>query len=682
MLHRIGIDIGGTFTDVVDINESTGKVRTRKILTSYDPIRGTIGIIKNLGTRAECVSALMHGTTLATNALLERKGAEVGLITTKGFKDVIFIQRMNRKHHYDLQWDKPVPLVKRENCAEVSERVNYKGEILEELDEEEVRQVILEFKRKNIESIAVVFLFSYVNPINELKMKKIIENLYPEVAISLSHEVYPRWREYERTSSTVADAFLKPLISHYTKDLAQILDEYGLGKFHDKFLIMKSNGGVMNYRVSIKRPIDLIMSGPVGGVLSSMYFGRIIQRNSLITMDMGGTSFDVSIINKGTIGHSSEFELEWGMPIRTSMIDVKSIGAGGGSIAWIDKGGLLRVGPQSAGAKPGPVCYGKDGKEPTVTDANLLLGRLNPHYFAGGQMKLNFDACKTSLRKLGSKLHIDEFEIAQVILEVIDSNMMNAIRLVSIDKGVDPRDFTLVAFGGAGPLHATSLASAIGISEIIVPVYPGVFSALGLTTANMRVDQSQTANMRSDNLNLRKVNNILGDLRKRVVKEIKTEGYSKQPSILYEMEMRYLGQNYEINVQIPLNEKCLLTEESLSESYDRFHKLHESLYGYCMESEIIEFINFKVAAIGQIQKPTMRTLPVKDKNLEPKELRQVYFKEKNGFVKTPIYERHDLGAKSKISGPAIIEEENSTTVLFPEQTLKVDEYGNFIINIE
>lgn len=682
MSFRIGIDVGGTFTDLVEIDQSTGEIRTRKTLTSSNPMRGSIGMIKDLGIGNELISALIYGTTLATNALLERKGAKVGLITTEGFKDVIFIQRMNRKYHYDLQWDKPIPLVQRHNCAGVSERVNYKGETLLKLDEEEARQVVLEFKRKNIESIAVVFLFSFVNPANEIQMKRIIENLYPEVAISLSHQVFPRWREYERTSSTVADAFLKPLISSSMKDLTKALDESNMGKLQDKFLMVKSNGGIMNYRASAKRPVDLIMSGPVGGVLSSIYLGGLIQKHDLITMDMGGTSFDVSMINKGIISRSTEFELEWGMPIMTSMVDVKTVGAGGGSIAWVDKGGLLRVGPQSAGVNPGPVCYNRGGIKPTVTDANLLLGRLNPHYFAGGQMKLDSDACKTALKKLGSELRMDEYETARIILELVDSNMANAIRLVSVDKGVDPRNFTLIAFGGAGPLHASSLASAIEIPEALVPIYPGVFSALGLTTADMRVDQSQTANMRSDRFDLKTVNRILKNLRKRAIEEIRTEGYSGSPSLTYETEMRYLGQNHEIDVQIPFKEETLLTEECLSEMYDRLHNSHQVLYGYCMKDEIIEFVNFRVTAVGKIQKSVIRSMPPTGKKVEPKEFRPVYFRETNGFTKTPIYERRDLAARTEVIGPAVIEEANSTTVLPPEQILTVDKYGNLLIAVK
>jgi N-methylhydantoinase A len=480
-------------------------------------------------------------------------------------------------------------------------------------------------------------------------------------------------------SSTVADAFLKPIVHSAVDSFTEALDESNMGGLQDRFLMMKSNGGVMHYTASVKRPIDLTVSGPVGGVLSSVYFGNLINRQNLITMDMGGTSFDVSMINRGEVSQTTELELEWGIPIKTSLVNVETIGAGGGSIAWIDKGGLLRVGPQSAGAFPGPACYERGGKEPTVTDANLFMGRLNPLSFAGGKMVLNVDASRNVLQKIGSELDADLNSVARMIIELVDSNMANALRIVSIDKGLDPRDFTLVAFGGAGPLHAASLARIIGMTEVLVPIYPGVFSAFGLTTADMKVDQSQTANMRSDHLDLKIVNRIIQDLQRRAVKEIEMEGYTKEPSIKYEIEMRYLGQNYNIDVQIPLDNKGLLTEDGMIEVYRRFHTLHKTLYGYSIEDEIIEFVNYKVIATGKIKEPSIASLPVKDTKVKPKEFRQVYFIEKDNFMKTPIYDRQDFGAKTQITGPAIIEEGTSTTLLLPDQNLKVDKYGNMFI---
>ena len=395
MAIRLGIDVGGTFTDLVLIDDASGKVLATKASTTPDnPIVGVMDVIKQLGVNSTELEALIHGTTVATNALLEHKGAKTGFICTEGFRDIIFIQRMNRKHHYDLTWDKPKLPLNRRDCREVRERVNYQGEVLLPLDEVSARDVILEFKQCGIETIGVCFLFSYLHPRHELRMRELIEEHYPEAYVSLSHEVYPRWREYERASTTILDAFLKPLVHTYVHNLHEGLIS---NKIDTHLLMMKSNGGLTDYASVARKPVDILISGPVGGVLGAVHVGHITGRKNLIATDMGGTSFDVSLIVNGQFNRSNGVELEWGLPIRTAMVDVKTIGAGGGSLAWIDKGGLLRVGPQSAGANPGPVCYGRGGTQPTVTDANLVLGRLDPDRFAGGQIKLDKAAAETAV---------------------------------------------------------------------------------------------------------------------------------------------------------------------------------------------------------------------------------------------------------------------------------------------
>ncbi|MBM4029338.1 MAG: hydantoinase/oxoprolinase family protein, partial [Planctomycetes bacterium] len=527
MSYRVGIDVGGTFTDLVLIDEETGRIYTSKSSsTPGAPIGGVMAVIDKLEQPKAGIEVLVHGTTVGTNALLERKGAATALITTRGFRDVIFIQRMNRKHHYDLKWDKPVPLTERQFCFEVGERINYKGEVVQGLDEDEARRVIGEIKALGPEAIAVALLFAYANPVHELRLRELIQEVYPEAAVSLSHEVYPRWREYDRMSTTIADAYLKPLVSRYMSNVAGGLRAHGVNA---SFLIMKSNGGVEDHESAAHKPVDLLMSGPVGGVLSAIHLGRLTNRANLVAVDMGGTSFDVSLIANGVANRTTEFELEWGLPICAPMIDVRSIGAGGGSLAWIDKGGLLRVGPQSAGARPGPACYGRGGAEATVTDANLVLGRLNPNYFLGGEMSLDVEAARTAVAAVAQRVGMDTVETAQVIVDLVNHNMVNAIRLVSIDRGLDPRDFTLVSFGGAGSLHAMSLAEIIGMREVLVPIHQGVFSALGLTIADMRVDESQTAAMRSDLLRADHVNEVLERLTGRAAAKLASEGYRGSP---------------------------------------------------------------------------------------------------------------------------------------------------------
>jgi N-methylhydantoinase A len=675
-VYRMGIDVGGTFTDLALFDAATGELRVTKAPTTpQNPAGGVTAVINKAGLEAGAVVELIHGTTVATNALLERKKATPGLITTRGFRDLVFIQRMNRKHHYDLQWDKPQPYVERRHCLEVDERTNYKGDILVPLDEASARTAVLALRDGGIRDIAVAFLFSYVDPTNELRMRDLIREVYPEATVSLSHEVYPRWREYDRVSTTLADAFLKSLVAEYLSSLAEGLAEQGS---IEHFLVMKSNGGVESYRAAAAKPVDLLVSGPVGGVLSAMFFGRLTERPNLITMDMGGTSFDVSMIEDGKASQATEFEIEWGLPVYTPMVDVKTIGAGGGSIAWIDKGGLLRVGPQSAGSNPGPACYGRGGTEPTVTDANLVLGRLNPGYFLGGELALDHSAAHRAVARLAEKLGMGIEEVASSIVELVDFNMVNAIRLVSIDRGLDPRRFTLVSFGGAGSLHAAALAEIIGIEEILIPVHQGVFSAFGLMTADMRVDESITANFRSDLVELDRVNDVVDRLRVRALERLRSEGYEGTPILEENIEMRYLGQNHSTDISIPRDESGRLGVREVNEVFAAFHAEHKRLYGYEISDEIIEFVHFKVTAIGPTENPILRELPP-GPPASPKETRDVYFRSEGGWLRTPIYSRDSLPPGSRIEGPAMVEEAMATTLMHPGQSLEVDRYGNITL---
>jgi N-methylhydantoinase A len=674
MSYHVGIDVGGTFTDLALFDAGTGELVVTKAPSTANPTEGVRAVIAQTGVAPGAIEGLVHGTTVATNALLERKKATPGLITTTGFRDVVFIQRMNRKHHYDLQWDKPQPFVERRHCLEVRERINYEGEVLTPLDDESARQAVVALRDEGIRDIAVAFLFSYVNPQHELRMREIIAEVHPEANVSLSHEVYPRWREYDRTSSTLADAFLKTLVHDYLENLAAGLTEQGMTS---EFLIMKSNGGVEDYRAASAKPIDLLVSGPVGGVLSAIFFGQLTGRSNLISMDMGGTSFDVSLIANGRANQTAEFEIEWGLPVYTPMIDVRTIGAGGGSIAWIDKGGLLRVGPESAGSQPGPACYGRGGTRPTVTDANLVLGRLSAEYFLGGALELDIGAARQALGALAEELDMAIEEVASAVIELVDFNMVNAIRLVSIDRGLDPRDFTLVSFGGAGSLHAAALAEIIEIREILVPIHQGVFSAFGLMTADMRVDESVTASLRSDHASMDRIDTIMGRLREQALTRLVSEGYSGTPVLDAYVEMRYLGQNYSIDVPIALTAEGR-SSSPLDELYTHFHAEHRRLYGYDIPGEVIELVNFKVAAIGPTQNPSVRELTVEG-SAEPKGTRAVYFRQHGGWNETWVYERSTLPAGTTLAGPAIVEEPMATTVLHPGETLDVDRFGNLLL---
>jgi N-methylhydantoinase A len=674
MSYRVGIDVGGTFTDLALFDTETGDLVVTKAPSTANPTDGVRAVLSQAEASPASIGGLVHGTTVATNALLERKKATPGLITTSGFRDVVFIQRMNRKHHYDLQWDKPNPFVERRHCFEVEERVNYVGDVVTPLDTDGARRAVAALLDEGIGDIAVAFLFSYVNPEHELRMREIIAEVHPEANVSLSHEVYPRWREYDRMSSTLADAFLKTLVHEYLANLADGLNQQGMVS---DFLVMKSNGGVEDYRAASAKPIDLLVSGPVGGVLSAMFFGKLTGRENLISMDMGGTSFDVSLIANGKPNQTAEFEIEWGLPVYTPMIDVRTIGAGGGSVAWVDKGGFLRVGPESAGSQPGPACYGRGGTRPTVTDANLVLGRLSGDYFLGGALSLDSEAARRALDTIARDLQMEIEEVAAAIVELVDFNMVNAIRLVSIDRGLDPRDFTLVSFGGAGSLHAASLAEIIGIREILVPIHQGVFSAFGLMTADMRVDESVTATLRSDSVTVERVDAIVSRLHEKALARLEREGYRGAPVLEALLEMRYLGQNYSIDVPVTLTHEGR-SSTPLDELYIHFHAEHRRLYGYDIPDEVIEFVNFKVAAIGPTQNPSVRELAVEGP-ARPKGERPVYFQQHGGWNPTPVFERSMLPAGASLTGPAIVEEPMATTLVHPGEALDVDRFGNLLL---
>jgi len=676
MTLKVGIDVGGTFTDLMVFDSENKKSFAIKVISNpKNPIEAVLNAIKVGNLKMEEIETIIHGTTVATNSLLEKKGAKTAFVCTKGFTDIIFIQRMNRKHHYDLKWDKPKLPLERRHCFDIDERVNYKGEVLKDLDDKDVVKLAKIIKKEKIESVAVCCLFSYLFAGHEIRIREIFKNLLPNVKISLSHEVFNRWREYERASTTIIDAFLKPSVSAYVKNLQNGLKK---NNFNSNLLMMKSNGGVTDFNSVTERPSDIILSGPVGGVIASQYIGKVTKRKNLISADMGGTSFDVSLIFNGKFARSKGVELEWGIPIRTSMVEVKTIGAGGGSIAWVDKGGLLRVGPESAGSNPGPACYDRGGSEPTVTDANLILGRLNPDNFAGGNFKLNKELSHKTIDKLAKKINKNIFETSIDIIKLVNWNMVNAIRLISIDKGHDPRNFSLVSFGGACSAHCAELAKLLDLKEVVVPINQGVFSAFGLNMSDMRVDVSKTANMRSDYIDIKQIKNVFQTLEKNSLKQIKNEGYFGVPKLYKILEMRYLGQNYGVDITLPEN-ITNFNKNAIKKIFDLFSLEHKKLYGYDLPNEIIEIVNFHISCIGK----TKKFKPERLKNIKNKtkpDKRKIFF-EKKGFLDCNVYLRDDLTHNQKITGPCVIEENNSVTLLHPNQKTIVDEYGNLIINV-
>ena len=682
MSHRIGIDTGGTFTDLVAIEESTGRIITAKRpSTPRDPIAGILETIRNSEINRDqlATSQLIHGTTVLTNCLIERDGARLTLVITKGFEDIPYIQRIIRKSHYDLQWEKPTPLVRKRDTIGVSERLNYKGETLIPLKRVEIERVIRrlkrEIKKENTEAVAVCFLFSYVNPEHEETLATEIRKQLPGLPVSISYKVAPIWREYERTSTTIADAYVKPLAKQYIENLNKGLVLEGLSR---KWAVMKSNGGIMDAESVPDYPVSVLLSGPAGGVTAGKHYGTLSSLEDLITLDMGGTSADVALINKGQVLTTTDYEIEFGLPVIVPTLEISTIGAGGGSVGWVDKGGLLHVGPESAGAEPGPACYDRGGKLPTITDANLMLGRLNPDYFLGGEMPLRASLAQKVLKELGKKLGMNEIDAAFAMVEVANENMANAIRLKTIQRGLDPRKFSLMAFGGAGPLHACSIARKLEIPLVIIPPHPGVFSALGLLLADLQVDKVWTKAYRSDTLNVDEINRGFTELKELAKHELREQGFPEDPTIHLSTSMRYLGQNYELQVDVP---DQTISPDYLEGVYDRFHAKHRQNYGYDLKGEVIEIISFNATAVGPMKKPVYRPETTGFQTASPQGMRSIYVSSQKQ-IEAPVYRRESLGPGFSAAGPVTVEEIDSTAFVSEGCKVEMDEFGILKIHVQ
>jgi N-methylhydantoinase A len=671
---RCGIDTGGTFTDLIGVDDATGDLVIGKFPSSpKDSIKSVVGVIRESGLKIEQASSIVLGTTLGLNALLQRKGARVIFVTTAGFEDVLFIQRMNRRHHYSFEWEKPAPLVKRYDCLGVQERIDARGNVHVALSSAEMERLANSIEDRVKESpgqdvsIAVCLLFSYLNPEHELAVKAYLASRFPTIPLSISHEVAPIWREYERGSTTVVDAFIKPILIRHVASVRASLKQLGPPR---PWTIMKSNGGHATAAAVERQPVNTVLSGLSGGIIGAKYFGQLVDEQNLVTLDMGGTSCDVGLVRNGALSHVTNYEVEWGMPISAPFVDVSSIGAGGGSIARVDKGGFLRVGPQSAGADPGPACYGQEGTEPTVTDANLVLGRLNPDYFLGGKMKLDPAKAHSVVSALGEKMGMECAAAAQAIIDVADENMANAIRVISVERGLDPREFALVSFGGAGPLHTGGIAEKIGMHRIIVPLYPGLCSAFGTLIADFQVDKIFSQRFRSSDINAAEVDKLFGKMVKSAVAELRDEGYRGKHVVQRSISMRYAGQNYEHDVRIAAG---AITRQKLEAVFEEFHNLHQKFYGYSISREVIELIRFNVKVVGASKAPRLKDI-AKGKLPAPIRKRPVYFKDK-GYIPCPVFSRSSLPSGSKLKGPAVLEEEDSTILLHPGSTLTVNRKG-------
>ena len=670
---HVGIDTGGTFTDLVAFDPESGELSTSKTPSvPAEPGRALTDAIAAADLLPGAIASLVHGTTVGTNALIERTGARVLLLATAGHEDIPYIQRINRKSLYDLRWEKPRPLlVSRRDSLGVPERLSASGDVISPLDAEAVRALCHAVKEEPIEAVAISLLFSYVNPDHEQQVRQIVAEELPELPVSVSHEVAPIWREYERTSTTLADAYLKPLMDRYVASLDGKLREAGLT---NPWAIMKSNGGAMRAAAAADSPIQTAQSGPAGGMLVARALGVQAGLPNLLTLDMGGTSADVGMVLDGDLRHTTEYEIEWGVPAAIPLIDIKSIGAGGGSIAWIDAGGFLRVGPESARARPGPACYGLGGTRPTVTDANLVLGRLDPGYFLGGRMALRRDLAEAALASLATQAQMSVIDLASAIVEIANENMASAIKMVSLERGYDPRRFALFAFGGAGPLHAAAVARALRIPQVLVPMFPGNASALGMLLADLRVDKVWTKAFRSSRVDAALVSQQFATIRASAEEELRSEGFTGEPDVAYAISMRYAGQNYEHHV--PVSERAI-DDAALRAAFAAFETIHAERYGYAIAGEEIELVAFHVTVSGQRETPELRaTLGTAVDRNPPSRL--VHFRAL-GDVLAAVYRRYDLPAGARLDGPCVIEEPGSTTLVEPGMRVTVLPDGPLLI---
>jgi N-methylhydantoinase A len=674
MRYMLAIDVGGTFTDFVAYDQKARSIEVWKEPTvPSDPVAGILRGLERFSHPGD-IANIRIGTTVATNALLEHKGAIVAYVATKGFRDVPFIQRGNRKYHYDMSWVKPKPLVKRRHCFEVSERIDAYGQVLTPLDEASVRAVAGAISAlPEIEAVAVCLLFSYLNPDHERRVKEILSEELPDKVLSISYEVLPKWKEYERSSTAIADAYLKPVVGRQLMAMRARLDAAGI---RAPAVIIKSNGGEMTLEAAAGSPVNMVLSGPTGGVIASRRIANELGIDHLVTIDMGGTSTDVSTVIGGKESFTTAFEIEWGVPIQIPMIDIRTIGAGGGSIAWIDKGGMLQVGPQSAGAEPGPACYGRGGTEATVTDANLVLGRINPDNFLGGRMRLEVEAARRAVGRLADQHGQAAEDTALAIARIVDHNMIGALHSVLIERGLDPRDFTLCAFGGATPLHASSLMREMGIPRAIVPVHPAQFSAYGFILTDARVDRQRTTQLTSKRFDVEVANRVLDELVAESVEELVAQGYRDKIEVQRGLEMRYLGQNYELELPVPFARFDPATTEAL---WQRFHEAHEARFGFAIPGEIIEIVTYTVTAIAPTPKPEPVPIATASAPPVPKARRPVRFVD--GVHEVPVFERSTLCFGQTIQGPALIEEDASVTVVEAGHRLRPHPAGHLLIDM-
>jgi N-methylhydantoinase A len=658
---QVGVEIGGTFTDLV-LADDDGALRTVKIpSTPRSPEEGALAALRQAEPSFGALRTIVHGSTIATNGVLERRGSPVGLIVTKGFRDVLNLQRQDRTNVYSLKYEKPEPLVRFAHVRELEERILATGEVLKAPSEEEIRRVVSELVDDGLTSIAVCLLHSYQYPEHELIVRRVVDESWPEISITLSHEITPEYREYERASTTVLSSYVKPIIDSY---LQHFESELGEKQFDGALHIMQSNGGALPAKLIRRHAVRTLLSGPAGGVTAAKAVASRLEIENVITFDMGGTSTDVCLIERGSAELAVESHIDY-LPIRVPMLDIVTVGAGGGSIARVDAGGMLRVGPESAGAEPGPACYGRGGVEATVTDANLVLGHIRPDQFLGGKMALDVEAAHAACAKVGAALGLDAGGAAAAIVEVANAAMLGALRTVSTERGVDPRRSSLLCYGGAGGQHAVALAQELGVQGVIVPKLPGLFSAYGLLIADLQRDWSASFLRSLDEYSPPELGTLVAGLREAAEAEFVEAGEDvSQAEYTVILDMRYRGQGFELEVVADADD--LADPARLAA---RFHDSHRQRYGHAAPAELPEIVTVRLRAAIPRMADHKRPRPERDR-AEPAAVVEPL---RDG---TQFVARDSLASGATVVGPAIVEEETTTVVISDGWKAALDWDGN------
>ncbi len=692
----VGVDIGGTFTDVILAEQNTHRLYgSKKLTTPDDPSRGVLEALQEALNRAESqsrdVERVVHATTLATNLILEGKGAKVAYVATKGFGDTIMMGRERRvgPDRYDLLFERSEPPVPKHLVVEADERMDFRGQVVSPLDEGEAASALERLAREAPEAVAVCLIHAYANPAHERRIAELLRQQMPGVYIALSSDVWPEYREYERATTTVMSAYVGPLMSRYVERLAGQVKDLGIPA---PLQIMQSNGGVMSADAVVSKPIQSIESGPAAGVIAACHLGQLFGHSDIISFDMGGTTAKAGLIRDGKPGISHDFHVGGGAsfvgtrrvgtgwPIKIPVIDLAEVGAGGGSIAWVDTGGSLQVGPHSAGASPGPACYNFGGDQPTVTDANLVLGYLNPDYFLGGEMRIYPEASREAIEeKVARPLGMDLVTAASGIYEIANMNMASAVRIVTIERGIDPRRVAVMAFGGAGPAHIVKVAEQFDIPSVIVPITPGLASAIGLLVSDMTNDLVRTKVMGPDETDLSEINAIFQELESTGLAKMGSDGIPRdQITVERQVDARFLYQAHELSVPVGSG---VLGQEHIEAARQGFRDLYNELYGILQERNPVELVNFRVRIMGSVPKVDLAPSEMTggDPSRALKGMRPVYFKDSNGFVDAPVYDRLALQAGDVLAGPTVVEEPESTTIIPPSYQGAIDRYMSIVI---